>query len=314
MALNNGLIISNGKDVNPAWTDCLAIGVSPLLSVPAGLTASAYSGGSLTSGTTYYYAVSSIGNDGESALSTEATDTASTPNLSMTLAWTAVGYVKKYKVYRGTTTGVYDVVFYAYTNSFIDDGTQTVSEYIINTTTATLTAGGTLPNNTYYYKVSPIGLNGEYLPGAQVNATTSGAKNTVYLTWAPVPFTAQYVVYRSITSGVYSQACVTYLPQFTDNGTKTFIDRTIKTSTPVTVQRWDTIKYKSMKQVKAIFIQGGFSNGDYIKTQSYIVIDLDDSNSFQIDLMQVYNQSTWSTGTQAGTQQALADIEAWKSV
>lgn len=83
---------------------------------PTGPSATLASGGSLTNSQAYYYKVTATGPAGaigptvasstnESMPSLEVTATASNPNLSIIVAWTAVQGATGYKVYRGTSAG-----------------------------------------------------------------------------------------------------------------------------------------------------------------------------------------------------------------
>jgi hypothetical protein len=76
------------------------------LGAPAGLVATLAAGGSLTSGTTYYYVVTSIdGTGGESVASSEVSATPSAGNLSVKLTWNTVPNAFGYNIYRSTSPG-----------------------------------------------------------------------------------------------------------------------------------------------------------------------------------------------------------------
>lgn len=62
------------------------------------------------------------------------------------------------------------------------------------------TTGGTLPADTYYYKVSAVDSVGETLASSEVNVTTTGSTSSVALTWGAVPGAHKYRVYRSDTT------------------------------------------------------------------------------------------------------------------
>jgi hypothetical protein len=76
------------------------------LGAPAGLGATLAAGGSLTSGTTYYYVVTAIdGTGGETVASSEVSATPSGGNLSIKLTWNIVPTAFGYNIYRSTSPG-----------------------------------------------------------------------------------------------------------------------------------------------------------------------------------------------------------------
>lgn len=46
-------------------------------------------------------------------------------------------------------------------------------------------------------------------------------------------------------------------------------------------------------------------------SMTILSVNLKSGHHFKIELQDVSNQATWSTGTQAGLNQAIADIQAW---
>ena len=79
-------------------------------------------GGSLSASTEYFYVVTAVTGDGETAVSSEVHATTDTTHKTISLTWDAVSGATSYKVYRGTTTGVEDHFFTATTTSFTDNG------------------------------------------------------------------------------------------------------------------------------------------------------------------------------------------------
>ena len=105
----------------------LADALDQHLGAPTGLAASLAAGGSLSSGTTYYYKVTAIdGVGGETTVSNEVNATPSGGNLSVALTWTAVTNAYRYNVYRGTSSGSEILLagtgLPTTTNSFTDTG------------------------------------------------------------------------------------------------------------------------------------------------------------------------------------------------
>ena len=106
------------------------------LGPPQHLTSALASGGSLVSGTTYYYKVTALdGASGETSASNEISATPSGGNLKVTLTWNIVPNAQSYNIYRATSSGA--EVLYANTNlpvaqpgagsltaSYTDDGSM----------------------------------------------------------------------------------------------------------------------------------------------------------------------------------------------
>ncbi len=91
------------------------------LTTPTGVTATLASGGSLATGSTYYFRVSAIdGSSGETAASAEATGSAATSsgNQEYNVAWTAVPGAASYRIYYTTTAGTEANYFTSTTNSY----------------------------------------------------------------------------------------------------------------------------------------------------------------------------------------------------
>lgn len=82
-----------------------------------------------------------------------------------------------------------------------------------STVTATKIAGGSLADNTYFYKVSAVLRSGETLPCTEVNATTETTNNSVKLVWS-APAVANsvrlYKIYRSTTTN--TETLLTVIP------------------------------------------------------------------------------------------------------
>lgn len=77
---------------------------------PAGLAATPVSGGSLTTATTYYYAVTAKMPGWETLASTPVSCAASSPNLSASLSWTQTTNATGYNIYRGTASNALDTL------------------------------------------------------------------------------------------------------------------------------------------------------------------------------------------------------------
>jgi formylglycine-generating enzyme required for sulfatase activity len=120
----------------------------------------------LVNGTTYYFRVSAINDNGESNLSNELSATPlSTPvaldltvgDSQITISWPPVIGATSYRIYYATSPGVTEASTYV----LVDGG---------NSTTGTVT--GLVNGTTYYFRVSAINDNGESLLSEEVLTTS----------------------------------------------------------------------------------------------------------------------------------------------
>jgi fibronectin type 3 domain-containing protein len=163
----------------------------------------------LTNGVTYYYLVTSVNKDGESAPSPQVIATLALPELvgvtatpgngQVTIAWSAVSGAASYNIYWSTTSGVT-----APNGAKITDAT---SPYVQT---------GLTNGTTYYYIVTAVNIDGESTPSPQVSAipsvaptpaaptevTATPGNNRVTIAWSAVSVAASYNIYWSNTSGV----------------------------------------------------------------------------------------------------------------
>ena len=163
----------------------------------------------LTNGTTYYYVVTSVNKDGESAPSSEVSATLGQPaptgvtatpgNGQITIAWTAEADATSYNIYWSTTPGV-------------------------TTTSGTKIAGVASPHihsgltngTTYYYVVTAASNDGESAPSSEVSAipsavpapaaptdvTATPGNGQVTIAWTTVTGATSFNIYWSTTPGV----------------------------------------------------------------------------------------------------------------
>ena len=201
-------------------------------------TGTSYADTSVTNGTTYYYVVTAVSANGESAKSNQAsatpTATPSAPaaptnlaatagNQQVSLAWTPSGGAASYNVKRGTTSG----------------GPYTT---LASPTGATYTDTGVSNGTTYYYVVTAVNANGESadsnqasatpsatpsgpaVPSAPANLTATGGNQQVSLFWTASSNATSYNVKRSTVSGgpyttVASPTTASYSDTTVSNGT-----------------------------------------------------------------------------------------------
>lgn len=174
----------------------------------ASSTTNAYTDSSVTNGTTYYYLVTALNNNGESACSAQVSAlpqvgasmvptglSATAGSASVALTWTPVSGASSYNVYRSTTSGF------------------TISpSYKLGTSTTTAYTDTKVTNGTpYYYLITAVNLAGESAPSTQVSALPSlgptGLAATVgngqvTLTWNSFAGASSYNLYWSTASNL----------------------------------------------------------------------------------------------------------------
>ncbi len=92
---------------------------------------------------------------------------------------------------------------------------------------ATAVAGGSLVDDTYFYTVTGKDDKGETIASVEVSAATSGANNSVDVTWDRLEGAKEHIVYKGIAAGVYTEEFTVSVPHqgwaathtFTDDGT-----------------------------------------------------------------------------------------------
>jgi hypothetical protein len=175
---------------SPVLRQILALQNAPVgsLTPPTGLTATLASGGTLPVGDTFYYVVTSIdGAGGESIASSEASQTTTSGNQTINLAWTAIPGAVSYNVYRATSSGNEVLLagsgLPATVTGYSDNGSATVvsSGYTITRASAVGSrypnpSGGGYSYNTafFFYLASapPIGPTGPF--------TVTGSSNALF--------------------------------------------------------------------------------------------------------------------------------------
>lgn len=115
----NGRIVLGRNAANPANMAMAA----PVLGAPT----TATTGGTLAAGT-YYYVVTAIGPAGETVRSNEVSQVTTGTTSTVSLTWGAVTGATKYRVYRGTATGVVQLVTtLGNVTAYTDTGTATTA-------------------------------------------------------------------------------------------------------------------------------------------------------------------------------------------
>jgi hypothetical protein len=109
MNYKNKIEIYNGVDIDPNFTDRIIVRKYPSAVAPTLTLTGAAAGGVLLNGLTYYYAASCVGVNGESKISNEISQAITTGgDNSVEFTMTSATGISVYRIYRGTSTGVYD--------------------------------------------------------------------------------------------------------------------------------------------------------------------------------------------------------------
>ncbi|WP_250631599.1 fibronectin type III domain-containing protein [Rhodoflexus caldus] len=186
--------------------------------VSSNVAANAFNDTGLQASTTYFYVVTAVNANGESAASNQAQATtqaapqppaapanltaSATGQTTVALSWNAVSGATGYHVYRSTTGG--------FTPSSANRVASNVAANAFNDT-------GLQASTTYFYVVTAVNANGESVTSNQAQATTQAApqppaapanltasatgQTTVVLSWNAVSGATGYHVYRSTTGG-----------------------------------------------------------------------------------------------------------------
>jgi len=109
---------------------------STTLAAPTGVTATGSGTGGTLAAATYYYKVTAVNAQGETVGSSEVNATTTGTTSSVSIAWTAVTGATSYKIYKGTTTGVYTAYFTDSASPFVDTGVAGTAGTIPTSNTA----------------------------------------------------------------------------------------------------------------------------------------------------------------------------------
>ena len=191
--------------------------------------------GNLSTGTTYYYKVTAVNSNGESAKSAEASvqpgaSAPGSPALSavpasgyVSLTWSAVPGATSYDLFRTdpTNSNYYLMIVsgtgLSYTDSTVTNGIS--YSYSVNSVNANGIGGG---SNTV--TVTP-GLGSDSpLPAPELVA--QAVNNGVTLSWTNVTGATSYIVYRATTSGGENGAPIAANIGVTAGGTTSYTDAT----------------------------------------------------------------------------------------
>ena len=209
--------------------------VAPTVTLTSGV--DTYTDSPLVTGVTYYYQVSAVAANGESALSGEAGALAGGISLpapilkavagasQVNLSWTAIPGASSYVLYRGATS-------------------STLLAYQGGLTAAGYSDSGVTAGTLYYYQVTAVNGSGlgsasnkvAATPGGAVPAAPTGlvataANASVTLTWSTVTSATSYNLYRSTSPG--GEGAVPYIAAVSasiSGGVATYTDSSLTNS------------------------------------------------------------------------------------
>jgi len=294
------LIITNGVDLNPAWTGRIAVSkdyiateslTNPLATlVPAG---------SLLVGTKYYYKVVAIMRkkikvDGDAAVQIVGLgiDGPAPKNLYWKLSDSA-----------GDRT--FTLSRDPYGANVVASGTRTGDGVILLTERNESKISGLLTVN-YTADDTDTGNvitieHGMFIGNTEVSATADAVNQTINVSWdAPTGEIDGYRVYRGTASGCYDGFFVV------SSSDTLYIDSGLAFMTS------DDTWFKSeIKQVSGTFLPAGSPLGYAYLNKCVLNVLFSERPAFTIDLTKVSNHPLWSTGVMGSVYQAQNDFNGW---
>jgi fibronectin type 3 domain-containing protein len=198
-------------------------------------TTASYTDTGLTNGTPYYYVVTAVNSAGESAASSQATATPTTPvtipaaptdlqatagNTQVSLTWSASAGATSYNVKRSTTSGgPYTKISSPEATSYLDTGLTNGTPYYYVVTAVNSAGESPASSQATATPTAPITI-----PAAPTDLQATAGNAQVSLTWNASTGATSYNVKRSTTSGgpytkISSPETTSYLDTGLINGT-----------------------------------------------------------------------------------------------
>lgn len=292
------IILTNGPDLNPLWTDRIAV-TKDYTGIGALTLASALAaGGSLILGDAYYYKVVAMVRRGVDLAGDVATQLSS---------FTINGPCPDKLYWRLTNSGTTRKVDVARDPAFLqlvcsgsrtNNGAITLFEEnyssITGSVTVTFTAQDADPANI-------ITIKHNYMVGnEETTETIAAGTQTVDLTWtAPGGDIDGYRIYRGMATGVYDGFFVSATNSYSDTG--------------ATALSADEAWFKDdIRKVSGIFIPAGAPQGIAHDARCILHIEFKTTDRYvDLDLVDVSNHATWSAGTMASVTIAENEFNSW---
>ncbi len=277
------------------------------LAAPSGLQVTGTSSGGSLPAATYSYEVTALGVNaantgvGETVASPVATATLST-NGSITLTWSPVAGATGYNLYRDSSG--YKLLTTTTATTFTDLGTATLGAAPVSTgaflpppsnVTATVQSTlGTLTAATRYYAVAALNGAGQTVGSAAASATiTSGATNSVLVSWNAVPGATGYAIYEAATAALLATAGQPqyWVPagtatSFRDTGTAGTAGGTILTTSTA-----------ALAAPASLLATAAASSGSLAASTYYYTVTAVDGNGKQTTKSNVVNATLTSAGS-----------------
>lgn len=194
--------------------------------VTSNITSTSCTNSSLSNGTPYYYAVTALNQNGESAFSNQVAVTPVSPaptgltaqssgNGGVALNWTAVtGATQRYNIKRSTVSGgpYTTVATGVKTNSFADSILTNGTPYYYVVSWGNNQSEGANSSQVSVMPVSPV-------PSAPTGLAGQAGNGQAVLTWSPVATTSYNIKWSTASGGPYAiGATGIYAPIFTGTG------------------------------------------------------------------------------------------------
>lgn len=182
---------------------------------------------------------------------------------------------------------------------------------IVNADSVIVQEDGELTKGVYYYAITAVGVNGESAPYNLLRVSARNKKNSIILSWKPIPYITEYRIYRGICAFTFDgyMTVFTKTGYFQDNGLGVLsLDKPHPPEyTPVNMM-WDRKIHKSsIHKVNHLFL-----GGEPFTMQ--IFLTLYSGEEIVIDMTKVLNRPDWQASKKfGGMLRALAELEDWRN-
>ncbi len=234
----------------------------------------------------------------------------------------------------------------AWTDRMIIDSVPVAIRPITVVATVTNPGTGTTVPGTYWYAVTALGINGESIGSANVQATITVLGEIVTLTWANQAYVNEYKIYRGNTvAGSFVGVARAFANTLVDNGTVGYdatgvltpvvfpnipptntaysskviappaINSIQGTQTTYGGVTWNgkrsTLFFGQLTVKGYTFLPEVKNDTDFVKSVSEIHFNYKNKD-ISIDTYSIIYPSNWNTyNSDAGIVQAILDVESW---